>query len=423
VAGFIPGLGGAEKALQGAINKLDDMSGNLDKWADNTEGQLRDQAHAWGAMEDEHHSVAGAIATQNEGMTDANNRHTEETRESARTIANAWGDVEDATMEMARTHADELQRMADEEQRSADIFASISEARVQTAMDESQARKDAFWDTVRETERAEQAHDRTLGRLRDSLDETTIKWKDSGLEMEDVVKRWAQSTDQSVEQVLDQWDLMDLDTRNLKEVFSRFFEATGQDVFDWSADIGSALSGLHELAKEEITIKTHRIERITTQHHTVFTQSGSSFAGMAEENFFGGNGKGGNGAIYAFAGIHTGAGFDAAVITANAALEALKGDPGVGGMAGFAAGTTFAEIEAALGLANGGIVRQPTLAMIGERGPEAVVPLGKGGGMGQTNNFHFHGAVYGVEDLKEAVVEAVRDHAISGGFAGVFAEA
>lgn len=33
-------------------------------------------------------------------------------------------------------------------------------------------------------------------------------------------------------------------------------------------------------------------------------------------------------------------------------------------------------------LANGGIVNGPTLAMIGEAGPEAVVPLGRGGGVG-----------------------------------------
>ena len=33
-------------------------------------------------------------------------------------------------------------------------------------------------------------------------------------------------------------------------------------------------------------------------------------------------------------------------------------------------------------LAKGGIVNKPTLAMIGESGPEAVVPLGEGGGMG-----------------------------------------
>ena len=89
-------------------------------------------------------------------------------------------------------------------------------------------------------------------------------------------------------------------------------------------------------------------------------------------------------------------------------------------------GLSQAAIDAFFGpkpMAHGGIVTSPTLAMIGEAGPEAVVPLGRGGGMGTTNNFHFHGAVYGVEDLKEAVVEAVRDHAISGGFSGVFAEA
>jgi hypothetical protein len=35
-------------------------------------------------------------------------------------------------------------------------------------------------------------------------------------------------------------------------------------------------------------------------------------------------------------------------------------------------------------LANGGIVTGPTLAMIGERGPEAVIPLNRAGAMGGT---------------------------------------
>jgi hypothetical protein len=65
--------------------------------------------------------------------------------------------------------------------------------------------------------------------------------------------------------------------------------------------------------------------------------------------------------------------------------------------------------------------------LVGERGPEVVdLPGGSRihpGGGGQTNNFIFNGAVYGVDDLREVVVEAVRDHAISGGFSGVFAEA
>ena len=37
------------------------------------------------------------------------------------------------------------------------------------------------------------------------------------------------------------------------------------------------------------------------------------------------------------------------------------------------------------GFASGGIVTRPTLALVGERGPEAIVPLGRGGGMGGGN--------------------------------------
>ena len=79
------------------------------------------------------------------------------------------------------------------------------------------------------------------------------------------------------------------------------------------------------------------------------------------------------------------------------------------------------------GMANGGISRGG-IQLVGERGPELVsLPSGSrvhpNGSVGGSMNFHFHGAVYGVEDLKRVVVEAVRDHAISGGFTGVFAEA
>ena len=37
-------------------------------------------------------------------------------------------------------------------------------------------------------------------------------------------------------------------------------------------------------------------------------------------------------------------------------------------------------------MARGGVVTSPTLAMIGERGPEAVIPLGRAGGMGGADN-------------------------------------
>ncbi len=57
-------------------------------------------------------------------------------------------------------------------------------------------------------------------------------------------------------------------------------------------------------------------------------------------------------------------------------------------------------------MASGGIVTRPTFALIGEHGPEAVVPLG------QTGNVHVHleGAqIYGVGDLDERVRRAVSE--------------
>lgn len=56
--------------------------------------------------------------------------------------------------------------------------------------------------------------------------------------------------------------------------------------------------------------------------------------------------------------------------------------------AGAAAALAGAGYVSALG--EGGIVTRPTMALIGERGPEAVVPLGRGGGMGNTTVVHIH---------------------------------
>jgi hypothetical protein len=46
-------------------------------------------------------------------------------------------------------------------------------------------------------------------------------------------------------------------------------------------------------------------------------------------------------------------------------------------------------------LANGGIVNSPTLALIGEAGPEAIVPLNRGSGIGggDTYNITVNGAL------------------------------
>ena len=73
-------------------------------------------------------------------------------------------------------------------------------------------------------------------------------------------------------------------------------------------------------------------------------------------------------------------------------------------------------------LAAGGIVRSPTLALLGEAGPEAVVPLGRGG-MGGGVTINILGPTYGFDDFEERVAEAISDGVRRGGFSGILAPA
>ena len=59
--------------------------------------------------------------------------------------------------------------------------------------------------------------------------------------------------------------------------------------------------------------------------------------------------------------------------------------------------------------------------MIGEGGPEAVVPLSANGGgaMSKTINVYLTGPTYGFDDFEDRVSEAIRDGASLGGFEGV----
>ena len=78
--------------------------------------------------------------------------------------------------------------------------------------------------------------------------------------------------------------------------------------------------------------------------------------------------------------------------------------PGIGGR-GIHISDVFPDIPY---LASGGIVRFPTMAMIGEAGPEAVVPLGRGGGMGAVYNVTINAGVGDPVEIGRATVEAIR---------------
>jgi len=104
-------------------------------------------------------------------------------------------------------------------------------------------------------------------------------------------------------------------------------------------------------------------------------------------------------------------------------LPSISAPKWLGGMkwGGFSIG--MPQIPEIPSLAKGGIVSQPTLAMIGESGPEAVVPLGRGGGAGMTVNLVINGDINGMDDFEQKVTSVIRDAVLGGGFQGVLARA
>jgi phage-related protein len=91
-------------------------------------------------------------------------------------------------------------------------------------------------------------------------------------------------------------------------------------------------------------------------------------------------------------------GINKAISGLNTALDAV--DAAAGPLVNFG---TIPDISIPR-LADGGIVTGPTLALIGEAGPEAVIPLNRAGSMGNTFNVYVQGAD------PQAVVRALQDY-------------
>ena len=66
-------------------------------------------------------------------------------------------------------------------------------------------------------------------------------------------------------------------------------------------------------------------------------------------------------------------------------------------------------------MADGGIVTRPTLALIGERGPEAVVPLNRGTSMGGGITVNVNGGLATSAEIGQAIVNALRAYNRSAG--------
>jgi hypothetical protein len=80
---------------------------------------------------------------------------------------------------------------------------------------------------------------------------------------------------------------------------------------------------------------------------------------------------------------------------------------GVGGIGSTPAGGKPKGFSGVPRLATGGIVTAPTLALIGEAGPEAVIPLGSRNGMGG-NTYQISVQALDASQASTAVIEAIK---------------
>jgi hypothetical protein len=71
--------------------------------------------------------------------------------------------------------------------------------------------------------------------------------------------------------------------------------------------------------------------------------------------------------------------------------------------------------------ADGGIVRSPRIGLVGEAGPEAIIPLDRAGGLGSTYNITVNAGVGDPVRIGEEVVTAIKRYERASG--PVFARA
>jgi len=114
----------------------------------------------------------------------------------------------------------------------------------------------------------------------------------------------------------------------------------------------------------------------------------------------------------------------AAIVAATVAWMAFHGTMTVGVAVPIilaAVGVGIAGVKAAVAMAEGGIVTKPTLALIGEAGPEAVIPLNHGsGGTGETNQYITVNPVINIESISSEFDLAQVSEAVSEGIAEGF---
>jgi hypothetical protein len=425
---FVPGMDKIKKAIDSGIGKLEDMEGSMHRWADSG-------GAAMGSMDDESGFLAEAIET-NAGKMQTSFKQTgdvvkEQTEkvnasligigETSTDTAHAFIEDSDEITTAVQTMTAGLQANADqigtalhdmEEDFGTTAEGIIDNLQKVTTANELNAAIDNFLSNQRQENMEEEfeTHRRTTDKILEDIDrgnaETIKRRADRDKKLAEMAKEAAKEAAKAKEAAG-----VEAEERKAQAAIAQFRQ-TPQ--FASMQSQRKALSGAEATLASAVEREGSQRERLATIRANAPSGPGSRTKGHPEDqrrrDYWEFNTRPHMNILRDLGDARRMAEERVEILRSNIAANRIP--------------------EHLVSAFQGGGISSGGLALVGERGPEIVSlpggarvhPSGTGPG-GVVNQFHFHGAVYGVEELKQVVVEAVRDHAISGGFSGVFAEA
>jgi hypothetical protein len=353
------------------------------------------------------------------------------TRDKTDEMAEMFGDA-DYTIEKAnRGITDSTDRMASDvgaaldetivkRISTADLLKEIQISQTKAAFESEQERlkdvREAFNEQVRITETKTKAINDSWDQYRLDNNEIMLALEDAQMGFGDVMEELALKHGLSLDQMSEALRLAEVKHGDLASLMSsRWGDEVNQQLIDGARLTDGLLLEADRLAMRRLEIESasfSELERMISANNRALEEARNEAALRS------------TGAWDMLTGALGGAPIHIAEDFMQKSLDKAN-DPntkitGVG-RGGVQYSLTAAQMKLA-GFAHGGIVTRPTMALIGEAGPEAVIPLGRGGGMGSmsvTVNIG-EGAVVGVDDLTDTIAQTVRDVAERGGFRGVF---
>ena len=340
--------------------------------------------------------------------------------EADRTIETANRGITDSTDRMAEDVGAALDETIVKRISTADLLKEIQISQTKSAFEAEQERlkdvRDAFNEQVRITETKTKAINDSWDQYRLDNDATMLALKDAQMGFGDVMEELALKHGLSLDQMSEQLRLAGVKNGDLAGLMSsRWGQEVDQQLIDGARLTDGLLLEADRLAARRLEIESASFSQLESmiRANNKALEDARNLALLqstgAWDQLTGALGSGD---------VHIGEGFledqlDKAKDEDTKLTGVTKG--------GVHYNLTAAQMKLA-GFAKGGIVTRPTIGLIGEAGPEAVIPLGRGGGMGSMNvtvNIA-EGAIVGVDDLTDTIAQTVRDVAERGGFRGVF---